>query len=443
MDGNSVDPPITLPVQAAPPPAPALELMGFGVAFGDSVVLHRVTLAVPPVGVTVLMGPGGAGKSTLVRTLAGANDSQPTLRTWGSVQYRGAPWRAGELPALVHQNARLMTASVFDNLALSLRGRPRLTRPQQRDAVVAALERFQMGELASRLDDSVLTLPLAVQRQVALARTALGDPALLCVDEPTAGLDDDARQRIIAMILREAEQRAVLLVTHHQREARAMGGQTALLAGGVLQECASTQAFFESPQSEAGRKFVAWGSCAVPAPEDARVPPPGASAGSAAPRGFHWIRRGLLAGLPRPGLLSDTEEDLAALGALGIRVLVCLEEQRTVPEPLLSRVGIVGLFLPITDMRAPDVADAWGMCSLVHHEMARGHAVAYHCRAGLGRTGTLLAAQLIFSGQTALEALEAVRHVQARFVQSPEQVDFLSAFERHARHKSAGDTRNS
>jgi len=61
-----------------------------------------------------------------------------------------------------------------------------------------------------------------------------------------------------------------------------------------------------------------------------------------------------------------------------------------------------------------------------------------HCRAGLGRTGTMLAAVLIAEGLAALDALEAVRRVQPRFVQSQTQLDFLERFERFVREGGSG-----
>ena len=65
--------------------------------------------------------------------------------------------------------------------------------------------------------------------------------------------------------------------------------------------------------------------------------------------------------------------------------------------------------------------------------MADGASVAIHCRAGLGRTGTLLAAVLIYEGFAALDAIERVRRVQPRFVQSQSQAEFLERFERFIR----------
>ncbi len=74
-----------------------LTLDGFGVAFGAQTVLSSVTLSLPRVGMTSLVGPAGSGKSTLLRTLSGLNEAQPQLVTWGSATFDGAALR-GEKP---------------------------------------------------------------------------------------------------------------------------------------------------------------------------------------------------------------------------------------------------------------------------------------------------------------------------------------------------------
>ncbi len=66
-----------------------LSLHGFGVAFGEKVVLAGVDMAVKEREVTVLLGPSGTGKSTLLRTLAGFNDANPNLRVWGEASFEG------------------------------------------------------------------------------------------------------------------------------------------------------------------------------------------------------------------------------------------------------------------------------------------------------------------------------------------------------------------
>jgi len=416
-------------------------------------VLRSVDLELADTGVTSLMGPGGAGKSTVVRTVAGQNDAQPLLRTWGIARYRGHPLETVDRPFLLAQSARLMIASVLENVSIGLTARHTLTQREQRGRVEVVLRELGLLSLADQLDARVIDLPLGQQRALAIARAVASDVPLVLLDEPTVGLSDKERGELLTLVRAEAARRAFLFVTHNRAEALALGGRVALLVGGRIVESSSTDGFFAAPATAHGRHFVETGSCYVdpndtPAPiseavdtprfvrasaETARPPVSARLAYARVPRGLHWVRSNLLAGMPRPGLLVDVEEDVAGLFSLGIGTLVSLEETQNVPSELLGRYSIDSISLPIPDMGAPSIEEARRLCTEIARRTKAGRSVAVHCRAGLGRTGTILAAFLILEGASALDALETVRCVQPRFVQSDEQIEFLSAFASHCR----------
>ncbi len=418
-----------------------LTLQGFGVAFGEKVVLGSVDLQVPERQITVLLGPSGTGKSTLLRTLAGFNDANPNLRSWGDALYEGRALAEGEAPALVSQSARLMMASVLENIVHDLPERSSLTPLQQRQLALRLLEGASLDELRQRLDEPVINLTLAQQRHLAIMRLAATGTRLLCMDEPTAGLNDEEAERLLDYITRQSSQRAMLVVLHNLVHARRLGGHIALLAGGVVQESATSETFFTAPQSEAGQCFVRTGSCSVPAPDsvpeqlDPEAPPPPPLPAAAreyvsdsfGPRGFLWLKKGQLAGTPRPGVFHDIGYDLKALQRVGVTCLVTLTE--SAPEVgQMREYGIDNIWSPVRDMEAPSITQAAAICKQIERRLQQGEVLAVHCRAGLGRTGTLLAAYLIWEGGEALGALETVRRVEPRWVQSEEQVAFLERF---------------
>jgi atypical dual specificity phosphatase len=423
-------------------PGVVLCLRRFGVAYGGKVVLAEVDLEIPESGMTVLVGPCGTGKSTLLRTLAGQASANPALRTWGVADHLGLPLGAAPAwPALVGQSARLMMSSVFENLICNLPGRARLTRADQRETIERWLWENGLEALAPRLEEPVVNLSLAMQRHVAILRAVAADPRLLCLDEPTANLSDDEADGLIAHLRREARQRALIVSTHHQGHARRLGGRVALLAGGRIQEVQPVDAFFDAPSTPAGADFVRSGTCRVPSPdaqpgdldESVTPPPPlpaaahSAISGACGPRGFLWVRPGELAGTPLPGVFHDRDYDLAALQRVGIRHLINLTEQE-MPADAVARFGIVSHWFPVVDMMPPTITQAETIGALIERLIAAGEPVAVHCRAGLGRTGTLLAMFLIRDGLGALEALEAVRRIEPRWVQSPAQVAALESF---------------
>jgi len=416
-------------------------LRRFGVGFAHKVVLAEVDLTVEDRGILTLLGPCGTGKSTLLRTIAGHNNANPSLRIWGEASFLGSPLGSGELPALVGQSARLMMSSVQENIVCNLPERNNLTQSQQRALAGRLLADAGVEELAARLDEPVVRLSLAQQRHVAIIRAAAGGPRLLCLDEPTTGLDDEDAERLIRHLHQEAGKRALIVSVHNQRHARRIGGDMVLLAGGRVQEWQPTSGFFAAPLSEAGREVIQGGTCSVPAPDarpeeldEAVTPPPPLPVAARAyvsdafgPRGFLWLKRGQLAGTPVPGVFHDMDYDLAALKRVGVTRLITLTEQR-LDDSRLAHHGIRSSWHPVVDMAAPSLMEAVAICRVIDQLIDDGEVVAVHCYAGLGRTGTVLAAYLIWQGSKALDALEAVRRVEPRWVQSEVQVGFLEKF---------------
>lgn len=423
----------------------ALELRSFGVAFGDRTVLTDVSFDLPRTGMTVLVGPAGGGKSTLLRTLAGLNDAHPSLVTWGELKVGGQLARilgnhhvleGGGRPVLVLQHARFFLDSVRENLVSALPNRAAHGARAQTEMVLETLRTHGLTELASHLDEDAVSLSLAQQRCLAVVRALLCEPAILLTDEPTAGLPDQDAHELLGILRAQAQRRSVVFVTHNQRLARAAGGTTMLLAAGTIQEASPTEGFFSAPKTELAARFVETGGC--PAGVGATVPESSSEPASprraafatyAAPRGFFWVEPGKLGGLPRPGIVGSQEADLAGLAELGVTVLVTLEEARTVSPSELAKLGIQSVHCPVPDMAAPTVSAAVALCRQVQGLMERGEVVAMHCLAGLGRTGTLLACQLIWAGETARRALELLRSINHRLVQSETQVTFLRSFE--------------
>jgi len=431
-----------------------LTLQDYGVAFGEKIVLTQVNLSIPERGVTTLLGPGGTGKSTLLRTIAGFNSTNPSLRTWGNAFYAGETLGDGELPALVSQSARLLMASIFENVVNNLPERETLTPKQQRELVKRLLEHAGLGKLSSRLNDKVVNLSLAKQRHLAILRQAAAGPKLLCIDEPTSGLNDKESSVLIDYIKQEGKRRAVLVVLHNQEQVQNLNGYAALLAGGVIQEHQKVEIFFTTPESSLTQEFIRNGNCCVPSPntkpeevnEDVvlSVIPDAARefvSDAFGPRGFLWLEKGVLAGTPRPGIFLDIEQDLKALQRVGVTVLVSLTE-KGLDQPALDQFGIRNVWEPIKDMEAPTNEQAAKLCQNIVALINAGEVIAVHCRAGLGRTGTVLAAYLIWEGVSALAALETVRRVEPRWVQSQVQVDFLEEFEGYVVKVTSGISNN-
>jgi len=425
-----------------------LKLESYGAAFGEKIILSEINLTILERGIFVLLGPSGTGKSTLLRAIVGLNEANPLFRTWGDATYMGEALSENNRPSLVSQSAKLMMASVLENVVHNLPERNNLKLNQQRDLAIRLLEDAGLGELKESLNSSVLSLELAQQRHLAILRQAAASPRLLCLDEPTAGINDDEAAKLLDYIKKESKRRAVLIVLHNLTQAEALSGHTALLAGGYIQEMQVTADFINSPKSEPAKQWVKLGSCNVPSPDalpeeladDVPSPPPlpeiskYVPSESFGPRGFLWLKKGVLAGTPLPGVFHDIDYDMKMLKKVGVTTLLALTTN-PVKSEVLNRYSIRGIWHAIKDMGAPSNEQAITICQKIDDAVRNNEVIAVHCRAGMGRTGTILATYLIWEGAKALDALETVRGIEQRWVQSEEQIEFLEQFAIHLKKK--------
>lgn len=432
--------------------SPAIQLRGFSLSFGRGVVLNQLDLIVPSRGCTVLLGPSGTGKSSLLYCLGGRLDGHPHVHLEGEVLYFGEALKNGHRPALVEQKPHLLVQSVRESLVGLWPRRGSLNYAQQTTQLVLALRSWQLDTLAEKLDTCVIHLALHERRIVSILRQWMAEPVLLMIDEPTAELPDSAAAEMLALLGRLKQERPLLVVSHHLQQTRMLADHVLLLASGQLQESSAVQAFFESPRSDAARQFLRTGSCPEQAREmrwvpeevvvptlrpssprpDAGMPSSGLSVGRG-PEGFVWMLPRQLAGTPWPGVFYPQAHDLAALRDAGVTRLLSLTE-----TPFdLDTAAAYGLDVsaePLVDGDAPTFAQAERVCRQIDAWLLAGEAVAVHCHAGLGRTGTILAAYLLWREHEhsrdpdAISALERVRQLRSGMVQTRAQEDFLFEF---------------
>jgi ABC-type multidrug transport system fused ATPase/permease subunit len=155
-----------------------------------------------------IVGENGSGKTTLLRVLLGLEPAVGTL-TWAGVSLDGVGVGLGARPfAWAAQEAPLVTGTVLENVALSCGSEPVARR---------ALESLGAGELAALADlvgPGGRPLSGGERRLVSLARAVASQAPVLLLDEPTLGLSDGGRARVIAALERLRRERAVLVVTH-------------------------------------------------------------------------------------------------------------------------------------------------------------------------------------------------------------------------------------
>ena len=209
----------------------AITLSGLTRRFRTVHALRGVDLTVPG-GMFGLLGSNGAGKTTLMRILAGViRPTSGTVIVGGhDVTRRGGRLavqrRLGYLPQDVGVYPDLTAAQFLDYVAL-LKGLDDTTA--RRRQTEALLETVGLSDVAGR---RLKGFSGGMRRRVGIAQALLGDPALVIVDEPTAGLDPEERIRFRTLLTTIAAGRTVLLSTHIVEDVAQTCGTTAVMAAG-------------------------------------------------------------------------------------------------------------------------------------------------------------------------------------------------------------------
>jgi ABC-type Fe3+/spermidine/putrescine transport system ATPase subunit len=236
----------------------AAELRRISKTFGTNRALDDLSLGISADAMTAVLGPSGCGKTTLLRILAGLED--PDV---GEVHLGGHPVanpapvvRAEERGvALVFQDLALWPhMTVRQNIEFPLEGRVRL--PSNRAAMVE--KAAALASISHRLDRKPSTLSGGERQRTALARALAGEPKLLLLDEPFAGLDAVLRLRMIEAVA-EARARlgiAAVLVTHDQDEALGAADRVVVLREGRVVQEGTPREVYGEPRSRFVASFV-------------------------------------------------------------------------------------------------------------------------------------------------------------------------------------------
>src|SRR4051812_49616989 len=197
-----------------------------------TVALDDVTLSVPR-GMYGLLGPNGAGKSPLMRTVATLQ--QPTAGTirFGDIDVLADPERLrktlGYLPQDFGVYPRVSAYAMLDQLAV-LKG---ITRARDRKSVVETL--LEQTNLWAVRNKSNAGFSGGMRQRFGIAQALIGNPELIIVDEPTAGLDPEERNRFLNLLAAIGDNVVVILSTHIVDDVADLCPRMAVLANGRLQ----------------------------------------------------------------------------------------------------------------------------------------------------------------------------------------------------------------
>jgi ABC-type multidrug transport system ATPase subunit len=218
-----------------------------------TVALDDVTLSIPR-GMFGLLGPNGAGKSTLMRTVATLQQPTSGSIRFGDIDVLAEPQRLrrtlGYLPQDFGVYPRVSAYAMLDQLAL-LKG---ITRSAERKSVVDTL--LNQTNLWSVRNKSIAGFSGGMRQRFGIAQALIGNPELIIVDEPTAGLDPEERNRFLNLLAAIGDNVVVILSTHIVADVADLCPRMAVLANGRVQLEGRPSELIESTRGKVWRRAI-------------------------------------------------------------------------------------------------------------------------------------------------------------------------------------------
>ncbi|WP_420605220.1 ABC transporter ATP-binding protein [Novosphingopyxis sp.] len=231
-----------------------LELTGVSHVYpGGTRALDDVTLSIPR-GMYGLLGPNGAGKSTLMRTIATLQAPTEGSIRFGDIDVLAEPEKLcetlGYLPQDFGVYPRVSAYQMLDHMAV-LKG---ISGKADRKAVVETL--LEQTNLWGVRGKAIAGFSGGMRQRFGIAQALIGNPELIIVDEPTAGLDPEERNRFLNLLAGIGENVVVILSTHIVDDVADLCPRMAVLAGGRVQLEGAPRELIESTRGRVWQRTI-------------------------------------------------------------------------------------------------------------------------------------------------------------------------------------------
>jgi ABC-2 type transport system ATP-binding protein len=232
-----------------------LEIKGLTHRYNNGVqALSDVNLSVPT-GMFGLLGPNGAGKSTLMRTIATLQAPSSGTIQFGDIDVLNQPEilreTLGYLPQDFGVYPRVSAKDMLDHMAI-LKG---FTKPKERREIVDGL--LNQVNLWNMRNKAIAGFSGGMRQRFGIAQALIGAPKLIIVDEPTAGLDPEERNRFLNLLASIGESVVIILSTHIVEDVADLCPDMAILVGGRIVATGAPHQLTDALKGKVWRKVIA------------------------------------------------------------------------------------------------------------------------------------------------------------------------------------------
>jgi ABC-type polar amino acid transport system ATPase subunit len=236
----------------------AIEISGLNKWYGDYQALRDVNLNVEHGERIVVCGPSGSGKSTLIRCVNSLESHDS-----GAITVDGIAMKddasinsiRAEVGMVFQQFNLFPHLTILQNLTLGPMKARGLSRKDAEERAMSLLERVRIPDQAHKKPSG---LSGGQQQRVAIARSLCMEPKIMLFDEPTSALDPEMISEVLDVIVDLAEEgMTMIVVTHEMGFARRAADRMIFMDHGEIIETGTPEKFFEAPETERCKQFLA------------------------------------------------------------------------------------------------------------------------------------------------------------------------------------------
>jgi len=227
--------------------------------------LRNVSLAIPDHAITVLFGPAGGGKSTLLRTINRLNDLADVVHLSGHIWLDGEDLLDPHIDVIalrrqvgmVFARPVVLPMTIRQNMTYGMelagiRSSDHMEKTIERSLQAAAL----WDEVRDRLNEPAVALSGGQQQRLCLARVLALEPDVILLDEPTSGLDPISTGKVEASLQELKQHYTIILVPHSIQQAARTSDYAAFILDGQLIEYTRGKKIFTNPQDQKTEDYV-------------------------------------------------------------------------------------------------------------------------------------------------------------------------------------------
>lgn len=227
--------------------------------------LRGINLDIPERQISVIFGPAGGGKSSLLRTLNRLNDLADVVHREGSILIDQADiYQPGydviklrREVGMVFARPVVLPMSIRENLTYGLEVAGVSDSTLLEKAVETSLNKAALWEeVKDRLDDQAVALSGGQQQRLCLARVLALEPEVILLDEPTSGLDPISTGKVEESLQELKNDYTIVLVPHSVQQAARTADLAAFLLQGELVEVTSGEVMFTNPQDQRTKDYI-------------------------------------------------------------------------------------------------------------------------------------------------------------------------------------------